>query len=191
MVKGGFQGLDISGVDLTAQSPTLPGAYAACAGADGKPIRVQTADGQVECSVKKVSTNYVLAGITGDGKILSITIGSTDGISVSKSVPGTDTNYTFSDTNKVDLTNATGYDSAYVAPCDGYAVLKYESTVTEGSTSIKLFRPSGHEDTTLIRIYANGSTFQFDTVFIKKGMRVGLGFSGTKAIAFFYPLEQS
>lgn len=45
MVKGGFQGLDITGVDLTAQSPTLPGAYAACAGADGKPIRVQTADG--------------------------------------------------------------------------------------------------------------------------------------------------
>lgn len=190
MIKGGFQGLDISGVDLTAQSPSLPGAYAACAAADGKPIRVLTADGAVQCSVKKVSTNYVLAGITGDGKILSITVGSTDGISVSENVPGTQADYTFTETDKVDITGASEYDTAYVAPCDGYAVLKYSNDVAEGSTSIKLFRPAGQDDTTLIRIYAN-SSFQFNSVFVKKGMRIGVSKSGTMSSAYFYPLEEA
>lgn len=118
MVKGGFQGLDISGVDLTAQSPTLPGAYAACDGADGKPIRVQTADGQVECSVKKVSTNYVLAGITGEGKILSIVVSGTDGIDVSESeIPsGAEPDYKVG--TAVDISNTT-IATAFTVPKDG------------------------------------------------------------------------
>lgn len=178
MVKGGFQGLDITGVDLTAQSPTLPGAYATCAGADGKPIRVQTADGQVECSVKKVSTNYVLAGITGDGKILSITIGSTDGISVSETTPAAETSGELKAGSFVNITNAT-LAEPFVAPADGYVNITIDSTMETTNTSsisamIPLSKNGGKTIATVFGPPAEGEYTKSAYAFVKKGTRVYL-----------------
>ena len=175
MIKGGFQGLDISGVDLTAQSPTLPGGYAACQAAEGKTVLVLTAAGAVQCSVKKVSTNYVLAGITGDGKILSITIGSTDGISVSENVPG-DESVDHLDAS-VDILNATS-SAKFTVPADGYVKVEVESSVT----LTKMFRfmtqystspgvaPNAFTDLVFLNNGASGPVSEL--VFVRKGMKV-------------------
>lgn len=167
MVKGGFQGLDITGVDLTAQSPTLPGAYATCAGADGKPIRVQTADGQVECSVKKVSTNYVLAGITGDGKILSITIGSTDGISVVENVPGVEPEVF---PNSRSIASATESEP-YIAEYDGIVKLQKINTATSSEAQTVSFRSgSTHAGKVLLlSLPGDAARNSVASCFVKKG----------------------
>ena len=176
MIKGGFQGLDISGVDLTAQSPTLPGGYAACQAAEGKTVLVLTAAGAVQCSVKKVSTNYVLAGITGDGKILSITIGSTDGISVSENVPGEvgGNHYLDAVVSILDNTDL----SKFTVPADGYAKCTISANTTlTGSLKIVTnctTNPGGeiNSNTNLISIPSGTAGEVINTVFVKKGMKL-------------------
>ena len=188
MVKGGFQGLDISGVDLTAQSPTLPGAYATCAGADGKPIRVQTADGQVECSVKKVSTNYVLAGITGDGKILSITIGSTDGISVNETVPGEATEE-YLDV-AIDLSTVT-YSNPYTAEYDGIILLGKNSSTAITSTPFVSAKVGSSLSATaeILSFDPQSSSSEKRSCFVKKGT-IFYGNNIASGVVFkFYPYK--
>lgn len=196
MVKGGFQGLDISGVDLTAQSPTLPGAYATCAGADGKPIRVQTADGQVECSIKKVSTNYVLAGVTGDGKILSITIGSTDGISVSETTPASATSGNLKIGSSTNISNATAA-VPFVVPHDGYIRVFISSSASASANSYISARiaptTGGYE--TIVKVIgppAEGQSFNESYAFVKKGSIVDIdrypGFTGGSG--YYRPLVE-
>ena len=187
MIKGGFQGLDISGVDLTAQSPTLPGAYAACAAADGKTVLVLTAAGAVQCSVKKVSTNYVLAGITGDGKILSITIGSTDGISVSENVvPSAETTGFGSG---ADIASYTSSTDPYIVPSDGYITLKYGITVeTAGSTKL-CGRIPGGGSVVMTSLKTEGQEQVTQGIFVRKGMPVYVTVTATAADCRFYPLQ--
>lgn len=167
MIKGGFQGLDISGVDLTAQSPTLPGAYEACAAGNGKTILVLTADGAVQCSFKKVSNTFVLAGITGDGKILSITVTSTDGITVSESEPG-DEGGVYLD-NGVDFSTATSGEP-YVTQYDGIIRLRRTGTgelLTSPSVQIKV--GSSLNSNTLIAIPTDAVSGYTNACFVKKG----------------------
>lgn len=195
MIKGGFQGLDISGVDLTAQSPSLPGAYAACAAADGKPIRVLTADGAVQCSVKKVSTNYVLAGVTGDGKILSITVGSTDGISVSETeIPsGEEANFFPDYGNKVDLTTYSN-TNRYTVPCDGYVYCITGSSNNSAGDEARIgIQTKDGSGTRFIFIYARYTSAGDTTsaLFVKKGAQLYGNTSGTGTgtkLASFVPL---
>lgn len=188
MVKGGFQGLDITGVDLTAQSPTLPGAYATCAGADGKPIRVQTAGGIVECSVKKVSTNYVLAGITGDGKILSITIGSTDGISVNESVPGEEPEeYLDNGVNIASYTSSSPYTVGY----DGLVTVVKSST-GDLSANFALGAKVGSTHqyaVTLLNILANAPANTAVVCFVKKGTIIYCASDSSGVIVKFWPYK--
>ena len=170
MIKGGFQGLDISGVDLTAQSPTLPGGYAACQAADGKTVLVLTAAGVVQCSVKKVSTNYVLAGITGDGKILSITIGSTDGISVSEMTPANAEEPEESLDGAVNISSATSSEP-YITQYDGIVRLAKSSSATL-SNSVELICKGGAAHDVIISLASlpvdtlTGTKY---TCFVKKG----------------------
>lgn len=169
MIKGGFQGLDISGVDLTAQSPTLPGGYAACAAADGKPIRVLTAAGAVQCSVKKVSTNYVLAGITGDGKILSITIGSTDGISVSEvEIPDEEADEYLD--SFVNINSATSAEP-YTAPYDGIVKLLKNTADTLDNPILLTVRVGQTQSGTsnILRIDPAAPAGTYVSCFVKKG----------------------
>ena len=192
MIKGGFQGLDISGVDLTAQSPTLPGAYAACAAADGKTVLVLTAAGAVQCSVKKVSTNYVLAGITGDGKILSITIGSTDGISVSETeIPsGTEPDFIMDNANGVDLTEYNN-SNRYTAPCDGYIkrlVTKDNNTSADYVSCTIFAKQASALAAITLRQYYSEFGESASLVFVKKGFKMygtktGTG-TGIKSVLF-------
>lgn len=175
MIKGGFQGLDISGLDLTAQSPTLPGGYAACAAADGKPIRVLTADGAVQCSVKKVSTNYVLAGITGDGKILSITIGSTDGITVAETeIPGDEEpNYRLG--KQVQLNDYTS-SNKFTCPADGVVLLKNNSN-TETTSAYRIdvayLSSMGSETYGAVLIMPSGVTSVYvASIPVRKGQKI-------------------
>ena len=195
MIKGGFQGLDISGVDLTAQSPTLPGGYAACAAADGKTVLVLTAAGAVQCSVKKVSTNYVLAGITGDGKILSITIGSTDGISVSESVPG-EISGNIKAGSETEITNASTSDP-FIVPADGYITLRKNSEDPAGSTlTLDILRKTSGVSA-IASLYgapdaASGQAFIYARTFVKKGSVVKIGRpvgASNFGKAFYLPLE--
>lgn len=176
MIKGGFQGLDISGVDLTAQSPTLPGGYAACAAADGKPIRVLTAAGAVQCSVKKVSTNYVLAGITGDGKILSITVGSTDGISVSETTPAAEVSGNLLIGSTVDITGATTSEP-FTVPDDGYVravISNSDSALDDNILEVVIKAKSGGVQaiSRVIGPPAEGQLTNEDCAFVKKGTKI-------------------
>lgn len=190
MIKGGFQGLDISGVDLTAQSPTLPGAYAACAAADGKPIRVLTADGAVQCSVKKVSTNYVLAGITGDGKILSITIGSTDGISVSETeIPSEEEPALYLD-SAVNVSSATLSDP-YTAEYDGIILLGKNSSTTLTSTPF-VSALAGTDTVTTAEILSfdpQSSSSEKRSCFVKKGTTFYGNNIASGVVFKFYPYK--
>lgn len=181
MVKGGFQGLDISGVDLTAQSPTLPGAYAACAGADGKPIRVQTVDGQVECSVKKVSTDYVLAGITGDGKILSIVVSSTDGITVTDTVPGGGSDEVAIQ-NYTDISTYTE-STPFTAPNDGILKVTTTGQITS-ETGFKIKTPAGFS--TAINFLGATMNGNNNSVFIRKGTIVAAYGDTVRSTLRFY-----
>ena len=194
MIKGGFQGLDISGVDLTAQSPTLPGGYTVCQAADGKTVLVLTAAGAVQCSVKKVSTNYVLAGITGDGKILSITIGSTDGISVSETTPAAETSGNVKIGSSTTISNATTADP-FVVPQDGYIRVHISSTASASASSYISARiaptTGGYE--TIAKVIgppAEGQSFNESYAFVKKGSIVDIdrypGFTGGSA--YYRPL---
>jgi len=186
MIKGGFQGLDISGVDLTAQSPTLPGGYAACQAADGKTVLVLTAAGAVQCSVKKVSTNYVLAGITGDGKILSIKIGSTDGISVSETEPG-EVDITGGSTSPVSLTpeNAS-VAHPYIVPDDGYIRIENTSTSADATTAVAIPYPDRSNALPLFwNIPAGaGARARREAFFVKKGTPIAVAAkaSGTNVV---------
>lgn len=183
MIKGGFQGLDISGVDLTAQSPTLPGGYAACQAAAGKTVLVLTAASAVQCSVKKVSTNYVLAGITGDGKILSITIGSTDGIRVTETVPGGGggceevafQNYT-------DISTYTE-SAPFTAPNDGILKVTTLDSIT-AETGFKIKTPAGFS--TMINFLGGTYSGNNNSVFIRKGTIVAAYGDTTRSTLRFY-----
>lgn len=192
MVKGGFQGLDISGVDLTAQSPTLPGAYAACAGAEGKTVLVLTAAGAVQCSVKKVSTNYVLAGITGDGKILSITIGNTDGISVSEAaIPSAEEPENYLDA-AIDISNATSL-SPYTTEYDGLIRIEYDLTAqttlgVECSVTVK-GGPTHSTGVRLLRLLEGSPAGASNVVFVKKGTMVYCPQAVEKVTAKFFPYK--
>lgn len=176
MIKGGFQGLDISGVDLTAQSPTLPGGYATCQAADGKTVLVLTAAGAVQCSIKKVSTNYVLAGITGDGKILSITIGSTDGITVMESVPG-EVDITGGSTSPVSLTaeNAT-VANPYIVPNDGYIRIENTTTSVDATTAVAIPYPDRSNALPLFWDIPAGTSSRArrEAFFVKKGTPIAV-----------------
>lgn len=180
MIKGGFQGLDISGVDLTAQSPTLPGAYEACAAGNGKTILVLTADGAVQCSFKKVSTTFVLAGITGDGKILSITVTSTDGITVSESEPSEGSALKPS---AEPITIGSGGGNKMTLTQDGYAVLEVSSDTTTTS-----FIAIAAEGMMVCRLPSGTAGPITQTVFLKKGMSIYSNGTGDGITAKFYPL---
>ena len=190
MIKGGFQGLDISGVDLTAQSPTLPGGYAACQAADGKTVLVLTAAGAVQCSVKKASTNYVLAGITGDGKILSITIGSTDGISVSETVvpSGTESEEYFDE--PVIIGTATSSDP-YIADYDGIVILrKTASGTSESQPEIKAKIGASHALTAgVLALPIDAPAYYFVSCFVKKGSILYAINLASNTRAEFYPYK--
>lgn len=191
MIKGGFQGLDISGVDLTAQSPTLPGGYATCQAADGKTIRVLTADGVVQCSIKKVSANYVLAGITGDGKILSITIGSTDGISVSETTPGT-----AEETEKyldaaVQISSATS-STPYITEYDGIIRLAISTTTSSSDVAaVNIKTGATHAGvTSLFSLPLSASKGERVSCFVKKGSIIYCSnINGTDATLDFHPYK--
>lgn len=185
MIKGGFQGLDISGVDLTAQSPTLPGGYAACQAADGKTVLVLTPSGAVQCSVKKVSTNYVLAGITGDGKILSITIGSTDGISVSETtIPsgggGEEADVVFQ--NYTDISTYTE-STPFTAPNDGILKVTTLDSIT-AETGFKIKTPGGFS--TMINFLGGTYNGNNNAVFIRKGSIVAAYGDTARSTLRFY-----
>lgn len=169
MIKGGFQGLDISGVDLTAQSPTLPGAYAACEAAGGKPVRVLTAKGQVTCSIEVYSSNYLLAGVTGEGKILSIVVDGDDGIQVSETeIPSGEEQYTLG--SSVDITSNTTSDP-YIVPSDGFVRLRNTSAnPTANMYTIEMKGSSGAFS--LETLPAGSGSYYTVSTFVKKGCKV-------------------
>lgn len=192
MIKGGFQGLDISGVDLTAQSPTLPGGYATCQAAEGKTVLVLTATGAVQCSVKKVSTNYVLAGITGDGKILSITIGSTDGISVSETeIPsGNEPEVLLEQYITV---SAVSESDPYTTQYDGILRLRYtgsDSLSSAPNAIILISRGARQASAVLLELPAGTSDGpKIASCFLKKGSRIYGSNIVTGVTLQFYPYK--
>lgn len=190
MIKGGFQGLDICGVDLTAQSPTLPGAYAACQAAAGKTVLVLTAAGAVQCSVKKVSTNYVLAGITGDGKILSITIGSTDGISVSETTPGGG-DIAGGSTSPVSLdTSNASVANPYIVPDDGYIRIENTSTSVDNTTAVAIPYPDRSNALPLFWEIPAGTSSRArrEAFFVRKGTPIAVAAKASNTNVVFIAL---
>lgn len=171
MIKGGFQGLDISGVDLTAETPTLPGAYEACEAAGGKPVRVLTAKGQVTCSIEMYSSNYLLAGVTGDGKILSIVVDGNDAIQVSETeIPSGGGGGGGSSENVAlkDFVDLSAYSEAqpFTAPNDG--ILRVSTTgIINSDTGVEAKIPTGWA--ILIKFITNTNDNHFNSVFIRKG----------------------
>lgn len=190
MIKGGFQGLDISGVDLTAQSPKLPGGYAACQAAAGKTVLVLTAAGAVQCSVKKVNTNYVLAGITGDGKILSITIGSTDGIAVTETVPGGG-DIAGGSTSPVSLDpkNAS-VATPYIVPDDGYIRIENTTSSVDTTTAVAIPFPDRSNALPLFWDIPAGTSGRArrEAFFVKKGTPIAVAAKATGTNVVFIAL---
>ncbi len=176
MIKGGFQGLDISGVDLTAQSPTLPGAYEACEAAGGKPVRVLTSKGQVTCSIELYSSNYLLAGVTGDGKILSIVVDGNDAIQVSEKVAETEaTKITVigRGNTEVDLLDYSD-SNPYIAEHDGVVILSYNNGISgEAGDNLKVYIKGipASPSKPLGVLYFN-STEAVASATVKKGMAI-------------------
>lgn len=198
--KGGYQIIDLSSVTVGTQA-TISGIYANVGGNNGKPVMIDTPDGQrVFAEIKAGTNKYVTAYLGADGATYTVEISNANKVDITKqpSDATTSAKVTALETRVgVDVidsavTELVSYDSssnAYTLPSDGLIRIICAATA---SNKIALCTINKQGSINELSVLFGTTSGQLScSTYLKKGMKVFFTVTGTGNQVNFYPFTNS